>query len=290
MNDYAYEKRALVQVEPKKAFKAKTMYRFIAVLVLIVVAMVCFYIFLSTKESSKGSANSNISEVIDFNNMADSYTYGYNAIQQDFGNINFVNGINRLFIKEDALCVQYPRGGKGVSNSGAQINTVIEGKKEYYMEYEMCFDGNESDFDWQEGGMLSGLAGGQFYNGTEQDIKEDGFNAMLIYNNYGYLYPCVYSVNDANVGGNIYQEIGKINEGSWSKVKMYVKLNDISEANGVFKVWLDDKLCFNNNNIRFITKETDINISNVQAYNNCSAAGKGTAHEEFVYLDNIKVY
>ena len=42
MNDYAYEKRALVQVEPKKAFKAKTMYRFIAVLVLIVVAISSF--------------------------------------------------------------------------------------------------------------------------------------------------------------------------------------------------------------------------------------------------------
>ena len=69
-----------------------------------------------------------------------------------------------------------------------------------------------------------------------------------------------------------------------------VKLNDVSEANGVFKVWLDDKLCFNNDNIRFITKETDISISNVQAYNNCSTTGKGTAHEEFVYLDNIRVY
>ena len=92
MNNYAYEKRALVQVEPKKAIKAKTMYKFIAVLVLIVVAMVCFYIFLSTKDSSKGSANSNISNVIEFNNRADSYTYGYNAIQQDFGKINFVNG------------------------------------------------------------------------------------------------------------------------------------------------------------------------------------------------------
>ena len=290
MNNYAYEKRALVQVEPKKAIKVKTMYKFMAVLVLIVVAMVCFYIFISTKDSSKGSANSNISEVIEFNNRSDSYTYGYNAIQQDFGKINFVNGNDRLFIKEDALCVQYPRGGKGISNSGAQINTAIEGKKEYYMEYEMCFDGNESDFDWQDGGMLSGLAGGQFYNGTEQNIEDDGFNAMLMYNNYGYLYPCVYSVNDANVGGDIFQEIGKITEGSWSKVKMYVKLNDISEANGVFKVWLDDKLCFNNDNIRFITKETDINISNVQAYTNCSTTGKGTAHEEFVYLDNIRVY
>ena len=50
------------------------------------------------------------------------------------------------------------------------------------------------------------------------------------------------------------------------------------------------KLCFNYNNIRFITKETDINISNVQAYNNCSTTGKGTTHEEFVYLDNIRVY
>ena len=33
-----------------------------------------------------------------------------------------------------------------------------------------------------------------------------------------------------------------------------------------------------------------VTLDNVQAYNNCSTTGKGTTHEEFVYLDNIRVY
>lgn len=288
MNNVAYEKRALVQVETKKANKA--MHKIMAALILVVVTMVCMYIFLSTKGSSKGSASSNISDVINFNNRSDSLVYKQSDIEKDFGKINFISGENRLFIKEDALCIQYPRGGEGIANSGAQINTKIDSKNEYYMEYEICFDGNEDDFDWQEGGMLSGLAGGQFYNGNEKIIEKDGFHAMLIYNNYGYLYPCVYSANESSVGGNIFQEIGRIKEGAWTKIKMYVKTNDVSESNGVFKVWIDDKLCFNNENIRYSTNNSKISISNIQAYSNATTAGKGVGHEEFVYIDNIRVY
>lgn len=291
MNNVAYEKRALVQVETKKSSKSnKAVYRIMAALILIVVVMVCIYIFLSTKDSSKGKASSDISKVIDFNNRRDSLVYQQADIEKDFGVINFVNGNDRLFIKEDALCIKYPRGGEGIANSGAQINTKIKSKNEYYMEYEFCFDGNEADFDYQEGGMLSGLAGGQFYNGNEQTIEKDGFHAMLIYNNYGYIYPCVYSANDAYAGGNIYQQIGKINEGAWTKIKMYVKTNDVSDVNGIFKVWIDDKLCFNGEDIRFTTNNSKISISNIQAYSNDTVAKKGVSHEEFVYIDNVKVY
>lgn len=288
METYAYEKRALLQSESKRTNRSKKRIVCIGLAACATVLGLC--IFLNHKNSTRSMASSLDSYEINFNNQYKDYTYDKTSIESDFGQINFIDGSKRLFIKEDALCIQYPRGGEGINKSGARINAILEGRKEYNLEYEICFDGNGNKFDWQEGGMLSGLAGGQFYDGTGNDIEEDGFHAMLVYNNYGYLYPCIYTVNDAELGGNIYQNIGRAYEGAWLKVKMNVKLNDVGESNGIFKVWLDDKLCYNAENIRYRTSKLSINMSNVGAYSNKTESGDGAKHEEFVYLDNIKVY
>ena len=62
------------------------------------------------------------------------------------------------------------------------------------------------------------------------------------------------------------------------------------DENSTVKVWIDDKLCFNNENIRYSTNNSKISISNIQAYSNATTAGKGVGHEEFVYIDNVRVY
>ncbi len=288
MENYAYEKRALLQSEPKKSYISRKKVICIGVLICVSVLSTCM--FLDYKKSAKSKANPLSEFEITFNNKYSDYTYDEDSMKSDFGRVNFIDGNRRLFIKDDALCVQYPRGSEGVNKSGARINTALEGREEYNLEYEIYFDGNGNKFDWQEGGMLSGLAGGKFYDGTAIKTKDDGFHAMLIYNNYGYLYPCVYAVNDAEVGGNIYQSIGKATEGTWLKVKMNVKLNDVGESNGRFKVWLDDKLSYNADNIRYRTRDLKVNIANIGAYSNISDNGDGAKHEEFVFLDNIRVY
>ena len=71
---------------------------------------------------------------------------------------------------------------------------------------------------------------------------------------------------------------------------MYVKINDKDKSYGIFKVWLDDKLTFNNNSIRYMTGGSRINACNVQAYSNNTDTKEGVKHEEFVYMDNIKIY
>ena len=245
-------------------------------------------ILLTNKTYSKVKASSDISSNVNFDTLSDDYNYSYKRIKSDFGDINFVKGNDRLFIKDDALWIKYPLLKSGLNNSGAMINSKIEASKEYNLEYEVYFDGCGNLFDYQDGGILSGLSGGEFYDGNSKKTSEEGFHVMLTYNNYGYIYPLIYSVNDANVGGNIYNEIGKFKENAWNKIKMYVKVNDKDKENGILRVWINDKLCFNNEEIRYTTSDLLIDTNNLCVYNNDS--NKVVDHEQFVYIDNYNIY
>ena len=233
---------------------------------------------------TKASSNSESSDVVDFDSSSLEYQYSYNMIKKDFKNVNFVNGLDRLFIKEDALWVHYPVNSSGINDSGTMINSKIESANEYTLEYEIFFDGCGKDFDWQEGGVLSGLAGGEFYDGSQSTTRKDGFHAMLTYNNYGYLYPLIYSASDKNVDGMLFQNIGKISEYTFIKIKMYVKINDKGKDNGIFRVWLNDNLCFNNETITYTTENNKIDTNNLCVYN--YASNKSLDSEQFVYIDN----
>ena len=289
MKNYKYDERDFLLMRKKRTVRSLLTAGILLSLAIIIVIATKFYHKESIASSNTlEAADVNMSKIICFDSSKDDYVYDYSQIKRDFGSVNFVTGSNRLFIKDDALCIKYPSGTSGSSNSGAIINSKIEKSKEYYMEYEIYVDGNGDRFDWNNGGMLSGLAGGKFYSGKEKAISGDGYHAMLVYNNYGYLYPCIYSANDVEVEGSIFNKIGQIKEGVWNRIKMYVQVNDSNKSNGVFRVWLDDKLCYNNEDIRYTTEGTPIDISNLQAYVNEST--NGTSHEEFVYIDNFHVY
>lgn len=235
----------------------------------------------------KASSNSNFSKVVNFDSSNVEYKYSYDKIKSDFRNVNFVKGLSRLFIKEDSLWIQYPTEKSGVEDSGAMINSEIKSSNEYTLEYEIFFDGCGNPFDYQDGGVLSGLAGGKFYDGSEKEMREEGFHAMLTYNNYGYLYPLVYSTADKNVDGMLFQNIGRINDYTWNKIRMYVRINDKGQDNGIFRVWLNDNLCFNNETITYTNCYQKINISNLCVYNNVT--NKMLNSEQFVYIDNYRI-
>ncbi|MBE5935691.1 MAG: hypothetical protein E7262_07860 [Lachnospiraceae bacterium] len=243
---------------------------------------------LGTKSNNSVKASDNISSIVDFDNISSEYSYTYDKIKIDFFNVNFVKGNDRLFVKEDALWVKYPALSSGIENSGAMINSKLEPSKQYTLEYEVYFDGSGNKFDYQDGGALCGLAGGEFYDGNTTKVGKEGFHVMLTYNNYGYLYPVIYQANDAKVGGDVYADIGQIKEYAWNKIKMYVRVNDKGQNNGVVRIWHNDKLCFNNEKLRMATSELFIDTNNLCAYNN--ETSKVLDHEQFVYIDSYRIF
>jgi hypothetical protein len=54
----------------------------------------------------------------------------------------------------------------------------------------------------------------------------------------------------------------KFTDGQWDTVGMYVKLNDIGQRNGVFKIWINKKLAIEFDKVVWRTK--DITIDGVQ--------------------------
>ena len=124
-------------------------------------------------------------------------------------------------------------------------------------------------------------------NRSEQEARKEGFHAMLTYNNYGYLYPLVYTTSDKNVDGMLFQNVGRINDYAWNKIKMYVRINDKGQDNGIFRVWLNDNLCFNNETITYTTSGQKIDTNNLCVYNN--ETSKTLSNEQFVYIDNYRL-
>ena len=144
--------------------------------------------------------------------------------------------------------------------SGHTFHLRIRPGREYLLEYKIRFDG---DFDWSLGGKIPGLAGGNSPSGcvTTNGL---GFSARLMWREVGKLIGYLYDNNQVNRCGTA---LGASNysftANRWFTIKQRVKLNTGMVGDGIYQVWVDDRLVINRSNIEYMNVAPNLLIDQV---------------------------
>jgi hypothetical protein len=79
----------------------------------------------------------------------------------------------------------------------------------------------------------------------------------------------------------------KFRSGQWDTVGLYVKLNDVGTANGIFKIWINEKLAIEFDKV--VWRTTNISIDGVQfeTFFGGSRPGFEAAEQSFTYFRNV---
>ncbi|KAG2225546.1 hypothetical protein INT45_013657 [Circinella minor] len=172
------------------------------------------------------------------------------------------------------LSVVYPAGSYSPSGSksndgsmgGAEFNAApIEGNFDAaLLSYELAFAEN---FDWVLGGKLPGLFGGSSDESCSGGNEADGSNCYsmrLMWRQsgageaYGYIPDksiCGSSSTQCNdeYGISFSRGVMSFKTNQWTKLEIYVKINNATADNGVLQVWQDGSLVINQQKIKYRT-------------------------------------
>lgn len=138
----------------------------------------------------------------------------------------------------------YERGSKRVV-----VSPAIEPRTSYTLSYWVRFC---KGFDFARGGKLHGLGPAKPVAGGKA-ITADGWSARLMFRGDGGLQTYVYHQDMKGVYGDTKVASGfKFEPDRYYNVVMQVTLNQPAEkANGLVKVWVDDKLLIEHEHLRF---------------------------------------
>ena len=158
-----------------------------------------------------------------------------------------------------ALRITYPQG----QSRGAQAAWKLEPSLEYYLAYDVYFDGN-FDFqnDGEAGGKLPGLGSSGLCSGGERCTGTNGFTARYMWRKEGraqlYLYDMdrgttygrqVYFEDQAS-GADVY-----FRKGTWHRLIQRVRTNTKGNSDGLVEVWLDGRKVVSLGGLRFRTND-----------------------------------
>ncbi|CDH49252.1 polysaccharide lyase family 14 protein [Lichtheimia corymbifera JMRC:FSU:9682] len=172
--------------------------------------------------------------------------------------------------------VQYKAGSYAAKDDGAiggcEFNAYPFGESASFdsalLSYQVAFD---DGFDWVQGGKLPGIFGGGDDEKCSGGDKADGsncFSLRLMWREDGEGEAYAYIPDDEicdskqnNVtcidgfGISFSRGAIKFNTNEWTKMEIYVKMNDASDSNGELKVWQDDSLLIDASNIKYRTTD-----------------------------------
>ena len=203
-------------------------------------------------------------------------------IENDFGELRFTNGVDegRVEIVRGqqafggsgaSLKVDFDANGEGPREGGAQWIVEFEEKyEEAFLEYRVKFaDG----FDFVRGGKLPGLAGGSAPSGSAPADGVRGWTGRLMWRTR-FLgvsgQPEQLTCNGISYAKHVHSgffmdgrqeddEFWVERDGSdpvmesdvWYKIRQQVRMNTPGQRDGIFRVWLDDRLVLNREDIQF---------------------------------------
>ncbi|KAB2847447.1 MAG: hypothetical protein F9K44_13440 [Hyphomicrobiaceae bacterium] len=122
-----------------------------------------------------------------------------------------------------------------------------------------------ADFDFNKGGKLPGLFGGNAPAGGKDVDGVDGFSARLMWraNGRGEVYAYIPGKPDGR-GQSIERGAWVFPRGKWVRIEQEIVLNAPDEANGHLFVWIDGELRLSRTDIRFRAAR-NLRISGVMA-------------------------
>jgi hypothetical protein len=114
----------------------------------------------------------------------------------------------------------------------------------------------DKGFKFAKGGKLPGLYGGIPPSGCIGDSEDYGFSTRYMWreNGDGSIYAYLPG-KETRCGAYIGRGSFKFRSGRWLKLEQEIVMNNIGKADGVLKVWADNKLVINRSDITFREKE-----------------------------------
>ncbi|PIB37044.1 hypothetical protein BFP72_17350 [Reichenbachiella sp. 5M10] len=157
----------------------------------------------------------------------------------------------------NSIRVQYPKGGVGPSQTGAQAALHFDGKKNVYASYWLYFSDN---FDWggkHEGGKLPGLAGNKNCSGGQHCDGTNGFTARLMWRTNGKAVLYLYHMDKPGKYGEdiplmIEDKQVVFEKEKWYHITERVKINSGNKKNGEIEIWVNGQQVLSKTGLRFV--------------------------------------
>jgi hypothetical protein len=169
-----------------------------------------------------------------------------------------LNNLTAVSGRGNVLKVNFPAGAVGSSCGFGNYRIPLDSAyKELYLSWEFFVP---SDFDY---GFADGLGGGKFFGGfaggsmpaiPNNDATEvDGWASIFLFQNgfystYNYFKGSSYDPSGWPSG----DRVANINKGQWQKVTIRLKINDGNQSNGIFEVFNNGVLVYQQTNAKIV--------------------------------------
>lgn len=159
--------------------------------------------------------------------------------------------------------------------------------KSLFLQYKLRFD---QSFNWVKGGKLPGLGGGDTPSGCIQNGTFDGFTTRLMWRENGLGFQYYYFPNKVEQCGDYAGLARRFEAGRWYTLTQQVVLNDIGQANGEFRQWIDGELVLENKAM-LLRNAASVSISAIKmdTFFGGSSSDWAPASEQYAYFDEIIV-
>lgn len=188
------------------------------------------------------------------------------GLRSDWEGIRWSTLNDRASIEEEGgnrfVRVQYPRGGVGNGQGGAQWATEFQRFRgrtydEMYVSYRLRF---RPGFDFVLGGKLPGLMGGEGNTGGDRPDGTDGWSGRMMWRRMGAAVQYLYHPDQPTIYGDDLEwaEGGERHfpTGEWITVEHRIVMNTPGERNGIVQGWYNGVLALDRRDIRFRDVDT----------------------------------
>ncbi|CAH1791940.1 unnamed protein product [Owenia fusiformis] len=216
------------------------------------------------------------------------FNWGFENLQIVRNPTGTSNELEVLFPLLSCVCDRDNRGG------AQQYSQPFSPGNERALSYDLRFSDN---FDFVRGGKLPGLYGGDQSSCSGGGATSHCFSTRYMWRRDGdgeiYLYSgadqasdfCDRPGNHCNYdfGHSVGRGSFRFNRGRWYNLKQYVRLNTVGLNDGVLRVWLDDVLVIDYNDVGFRTSEFNIDTIFFSTF-------FGGGNMDWASTDDVQIY
>lgn len=220
--------------------------------------------------------------------------YTESLMESDFSSVQLLNNLGNRFnivsgteaLDGNSLRVEYLAGETGASNSGGQFFAFLPAQEEYFLEYYIKFGDN---FDFQMGGKLPGLSGGESNSGGNKPTG-DGWSARYMWRENGNMVVYLYHMDQPTSYGEDFELNRSVQRGTWHRLTQRVKVNTGNNNDGELQVWFDGELVLLRTDIRFRNNnQAPVDHFFFSTFHGGNTPDWEPDNDGFVYYDNIRI-
>lgn len=188
---------------------------------------------------------------------------------------------------DKVLRVTYLAGKVGGSSAMTFDAPLASPAKSMFLQYKVRFD---QAFTWVKGGKLPGLGGGDTPTGCIQNGTFDGFTTRLMWRENGVGFQYYYFPGKKEECGDYAGLARRFEAGRWYTLTQQVILNDIGQANGEFRQWVDGELVLENKAMLLRNKD-DVSVSAIKmdTFFGGSSNDWAPVNDQYAYFDDFIV-